>query len=98
MGKGQYSKMITAIGIGGNEIDKVTLAPKPEISTGAVVNAASFTPALAPGSLISLFGSNLAFERLPASSLPLPRSSSCMVMISTASSRSVSDMSDLKMT
>ena len=63
---------ITAIGIGGNEIDKVTLAPKPGISTGAVVNAASFTPALAPGSLISLFGSNLAFERLQASSLPLP--------------------------
>jgi uncharacterized protein (TIGR03437 family) len=63
---------ITSIGIGGNEIDQVTLAPAPAISKGAVVNAASFTPELAPGSLISIFGSNLAFERLQASSMPLP--------------------------
>ena len=38
----------------------------------AVVNAASFTPGAAPGSLQSLFGERLALETAAASELPLP--------------------------
>jgi uncharacterized protein (TIGR03437 family) len=42
---------------------------------GGVVHAASFTPngALAPGSIISVFGANLASTSAGASSLPLPK-------------------------
>ena len=36
------------------------VAPKPAIAAGGVVNAASFSPALAPGALATVFGSNLA--------------------------------------
>lgn len=61
---------ITAIGEDGREIDSVTLAPPPRISAGGVVSAASLSGALAPGSLISVFGSNLAFE---AAAAPGPR-------------------------
>jgi len=43
---------------------------------GGVVHAASFAPAapLAPGSIISVFGANLASTNAGASSLPLPKS------------------------
>jgi len=37
-----------------------------------VVNAASYQSALAPGSLVSIFGSNLASSTASASSMPLP--------------------------
>jgi len=42
---------------------------------GGVVHAASFTPngALAPGSIVSVFGANLAATSATASSLPLPK-------------------------
>ena len=38
----------------------------------AAVNAASFAPQLAPGALVSIFGTNLALETRAAASLPLP--------------------------
>src|SRR5205085_5526438 len=41
-------------------IRKVTFAPAPVIAAGGIVSAASFTAPVAPGSLISLFGGNLA--------------------------------------
>lgn len=56
-------------------IRKVSFAPKPAISAGGVVNAASFLPApvpLAPGALVSIFGINLAAELTSASAVPLP--------------------------
>ena len=43
---------------------------QPTIS--AVLNGASFNRAVAPGSLVSLFGANLASSQLTAPSLPLP--------------------------
>jgi uncharacterized protein (TIGR03437 family) len=48
----------------------------PLVGSGAIVNAASFAAQypLAPGSIITLFGSNLARDRAIASSLPLPAS------------------------
>ena len=49
-------------------------AQAPEINPGGIVNAASYSaqPGIAPGSLVSLFGRNLAAVTVSASSLPLP--------------------------
>lgn len=44
----------------------------PEISAGGVVNAASYMPKLAPGSLFTIFGSSLALATQGAAALPLP--------------------------
>ena len=70
---------LRAIDSDGQEIDNFTLEPRfplsgkpPQLSTGAVVNAASFTPALAPGTLVSIFGQNLSFRENRANRLPLP--------------------------
>jgi len=49
----------------------ITLPP-PSISPGGIVNAASYTPTVAPGSIVSVFGSNLAFGQGSASTIPLP--------------------------
>ena len=46
----------------------------PTIAAGGVVNAASFTPKVAPGSLFSIFGSDMASATESASSLPLSTS------------------------
>ncbi len=56
-------------------IRKVTLTARPSISPGGVVNGASFAPApipVAPGSIISIFGVNLAATTAAASEIPLP--------------------------
>lgn len=51
------------------------LAQSPHLNTGGVVNAASFQPVgIAPGSLISLFGTGLATATASAGTLPLPTS------------------------
>ncbi len=44
----------------------------PIVATGGVRNAASLTPSIAPGSIISIFGSNLAVSTASASGYPLP--------------------------
>lgn len=46
--------------------------PAPAITAEGVVNAASFTRELSPGTLASVFGSNLATSDAAASALPLP--------------------------
>jgi uncharacterized protein (TIGR03437 family) len=43
----------------------------PEIAAGGVVNGASFTPKVAPGSLFSIFGSSLSLATQSAAALPL---------------------------
>ncbi len=63
---------LRAIRVDGREIDRITLAPVRRTSVHAVVNAASFTPSLAPGSLVSVFGRNLALNENFVSQLPLP--------------------------
>ena len=58
-------------------IRKVSFSNRPLITPGAIVNAASFAPApipVAPGSIVSLFGVNLAADTVGASSVPLPTS------------------------
>ena len=49
-------------------------AAVPAISSGGVVNLASYLPSLSPGSLVSIFGSNLSSSSGGASSVPLPTS------------------------
>lgn len=56
-------------------IRKVSFTSLPSIAPGGVVNGASFAPApapVAPGSIISIFGANLAFSTAAASQAPLP--------------------------
>lgn len=63
---------VTAVAADGRVVDRVVLTPAPELAPGGVVNAGSFTPRFAPGSLVSIFGHNLALTDSPAQALPLP--------------------------
>lgn len=63
---------VRAIGADGREFDRVTLSLPSLPSAEAVLNAASFTTALAPGGLVSIFGQGLAAGAGQAASLPLP--------------------------
>ncbi|MCW5979352.1 MAG: metallophosphoesterase [Bryobacteraceae bacterium] len=63
---------IRAVGLKGEEIDRVTLAPEPVISAKGIGSAGDFAPALAPGSLASLFGLNLATQEVARQKYPLP--------------------------
>lgn len=47
---------------------------QPVVSAGGVVNAASFTSPASPGSLVSIFGTDLAPANASASAIPLPLS------------------------
>src|SRR5258708_2996360 len=49
-------------------------AQTPVVSSGGIVNAASFTAPVAPGALISIFGVNLAPQVAAARQIPLPTS------------------------
>jgi uncharacterized protein (TIGR03437 family) len=49
-----------------------TSEPAPAILPGGVVNGATFTSPVAPGTIVSIFGSNLAPGARLASSLPIP--------------------------
>ena len=61
-----------AIDINEQQIDEFTLTTPPILIAAGVVNAASFTTALAPGSLVSIFGRMLATEEGGVNRLPLP--------------------------
>jgi uncharacterized protein (TIGR03437 family) len=63
---------IRAIDIDDQQQDQFTVTTPPLLSQEGVVNAASFTTALAPGSLISIFGRRLSTEEAGAGRLPLP--------------------------
>lgn len=63
---------VRAMGVGGREVDRFVIAPRPMLTRESTVNAASFLPPVAPGSLITIFGRNLAPEDAFASGLPLP--------------------------
>ncbi|MDP8979665.1 MAG: choice-of-anchor D domain-containing protein [Acidobacteriota bacterium] len=52
----------------------VAASATPQISTGGVVNAASYQGTIARGALASIFGSNLATGTASATSLPLAKS------------------------
>ena len=63
---------LSAIGLSGNVIDNIALAPPPVVPANAVVSIGAFTPAIATGSLASIFGQNLAIRASSSPSLPLP--------------------------
>lgn len=50
----------------------VVLAQTPAVSPGGVVDAATFSAPVVPGSLVSIFGSNLASQAASAGTAPLP--------------------------
>ena len=52
----------------------LSFAQLPVVNAGGVVNAANFTAPVAAGSLVSIFGSNLAPRVEQAASIPLPTS------------------------
>lgn len=58
----------------GNLLSRSLPAGTPSISSGGVVNSASYLAPLVRGELASLFGSNLASGTFSASNLPLPTS------------------------
>ena len=64
---------LRAHSINGNELDRLVMAPKPFLSASAVVNAADYTPRVAPGSLISLFGFQLSPEEANYTKAPAPK-------------------------
>jgi uncharacterized protein (TIGR03437 family) len=51
-----------------------TVTSAPSVTSNSIVNAASFQPPVAPGSLISIFGGSFAAKGSSAGSLPLPGS------------------------
>jgi uncharacterized protein (TIGR03437 family) len=61
-----------AIRVDGQEFDSVTLRAAAKTAIYEVVNAASLTPVLAPGSLVRIAGEFLAPEEKRAAGLPLP--------------------------
>jgi uncharacterized protein (TIGR03437 family) len=62
----------TATGLNGAVIDRVTLTPPPVVPRGGIVSGGDFSPAIAPGSVVSIFGRNFAIRPNSFSSLPLP--------------------------
>jgi uncharacterized protein (TIGR03437 family) len=65
---------IHAIGQDGNEFDRVKLVQPVLASGSSVVSAASFTAGVAPGGLISIFGTGLASAAARADGIPWPGS------------------------
>jgi IPT/TIG domain. len=47
-------------------------AQLPGIAPGGIVEAASYSAPIAPGSLVTIFGNNLATSEITATSIPLP--------------------------
>jgi uncharacterized protein (TIGR03437 family) len=55
-----------------NNVIRLLSIPSPSITPNEVVNAASFQPQLSPGSLATIFGTNLATSTPPEAATPLP--------------------------
>ena len=63
---------VSAMGLQGNVIDRFTINPPPVLAVNGVVNAGDFSPSVAPGSLVTIFGQNLAIRPTSFSKFPLP--------------------------
>ncbi|MGD0778221.1 MAG: IPT/TIG domain-containing protein [Candidatus Solibacter sp.] len=65
---------VTVTGDGGlsNALPFTIALPVPTTSTAGILNAASSLPAIAPGTLIAIYGSNLAVATAQFSTAPLP--------------------------
>lgn len=73
---GTVTAMAMAAGLSASFTVNAVRQPQPRLSSGAAVNAASFAPGapVAPGAIISIFGTELASGTGNARSLPLPTS------------------------
>lgn len=56
-----------------NNVIRFLSIPGPAIAANKVVNGASFQPQISPGSLASIFGTNLATSTTPGAAAPLPK-------------------------
>jgi uncharacterized protein (TIGR03437 family) len=70
--KGTASVIVTGDGGPSNALPFAIALPTPATSSDGILNAASFLPALAPGALFSIFGTNLAATTAQFSTTPLP--------------------------
>ncbi len=68
---GNQAFLLTVSGLSIVSLRQPSATDRPVINTGGVVNGATFARSVSPGSLISIFGRNLA-ERATAADLPLP--------------------------
>jgi uncharacterized protein (TIGR03437 family) len=68
---GTTAYALTTSGLSVIPLDAPAAADRPQVNRDGVVNIASFVPGLAPGSLASIFGRNLA-EAATVDSTPLP--------------------------
>jgi len=66
------SLTISAIGIDGSRIDRVTLGTSPRIAILSVLSKGDYTPRIAPGSLVAITGQNLAAASAAGAGDPLP--------------------------
>jgi len=73
---GAVTAMATAAGLSASFTVNAVRQPQPRLSSGAAVNAASFAAGapVAPGAIISIFGTELSSGTGTASGLPLPTS------------------------
>jgi acid phosphatase type 7 len=65
---------IRAFGLAGDIFDTATLTPQPVLVPHGIVNSASFTPSVAPGGLVTIFGWQLSPEDIVPPKFPLPKS------------------------
>ena len=70
--KGAASVIVTGDGGPSNALPFAIALPTPTTSSDGILNSASFLPALAPGALFSIFGTNLATATAQFSTAPLP--------------------------
>lgn len=63
---------LTAIGLDGGQIDRVTLGAPANLAIGSVLSKGDYTPKIAPGSLVAIAGQNLARASAVSPAYPLP--------------------------
>jgi uncharacterized protein (TIGR03437 family) len=68
---GPTAYLLTTSGVSVVPLDGAVVADRPAVNNGGVVNLADYTAAMAPGSLVSIFGRNLGSPAV-AGSTPLP--------------------------
>ncbi len=81
---GTTAYAITTSGLSIIPLDVVNPADRPVVSPGGIVSAASYTPAIAPNTIISIFGRNLGnLQSASTSTLPTVLGGLCVTMNNT---------------
>ena len=82
-GTGTTAFALTTSGLSVIPLEPVTVADRPIVNPGGTVNLASYLPAFAPGSLISIFGRNLANSATSEGPAPTLLGGTCVTMGNT---------------